>query len=116
MSAETKNMAQYQNGAFVGISHLFFIGDSNGNGFGDDFDTTGKNVKELPVAQDGGFTYNGGTPSIDHYKVHGIAGDWSSRMTPGETEIREGGADYTGRLCVIGAKIDEDGLAKLFGV
>ena len=87
MSAETKNMAQYQNGAFVGISHLFFVGDSNGNGFGDDFDTTGKNVKELPVAQDGGFTYNGGTPSIDHYKVHGIAGDWSSRMTPGETEI-----------------------------
>ena len=37
-------------------------------------------------------------------------------LTPGETEIREGGADYTGRLCVIGSKIDENGLAKLFGV
>ena len=37
-------------------------------------------------------------------------------LTPGEKEIREGGADYTGRLCVIGSKIDEDGLAKLFGV
>ena len=55
--------------------------------FGNKFDTTGKTVIELPVAQDGGFTYNGGTPNIDHYKVHGIAGDWTSRMTPGETEI-----------------------------
>ncbi len=37
-------------------------------------------------------------------------------MTPGESEIREGSADYTGRLCVIGSKIDEDALAGLFGV
>ena len=37
-------------------------------------------------------------------------------MTPGESEIREGSADYTGRLCVIGSKIDEDALAELFGV
>ena len=37
-------------------------------------------------------------------------------LTPGEVEIREGAADYTGRLCVIGANIDEDGLSKLFGV
>ncbi len=37
-------------------------------------------------------------------------------LTPGETEIREGAADYTGRLCVIGAEINEEGLAKLFGV
>ncbi len=37
-------------------------------------------------------------------------------LTPGESEIREGSADYTGRLCVIGAKIDEEALAKLFGV
>ncbi len=37
-------------------------------------------------------------------------------MTPGETQIREGSADYTGRLCVIGSKIDEDAIAQLFGV
>lgn len=37
-------------------------------------------------------------------------------LTPGETEIRDGGADYTGRLCVIGAQIKEDDLAGLFGV
>ena len=35
-------------------------------------------------------------------------------LVPGEFEIREGGADYTGRLCVIGAGLDEAGLAKLF--
>ena len=49
--------------------------------------------------------------------VCGDDGKWMHfDLTPGETEIREGAADYTGRLCVIGAKIDEDGLAKLFGV
>ena len=37
-------------------------------------------------------------------------------LTPGETQVREGSADYTGRLCVIGAKIDEEALTKLFGV
>lgn len=35
---------------------------------------------------------------------------------PDETDIREGLASYTGRLCVIGSKIDEDNLAVLFGV
>ena len=33
---------------------------------------------------------------------------------PGEAEVRTGGADVTGKLCVIGAKLDEDALAKLF--
>ena len=37
-------------------------------------------------------------------------------LTPEEFEIREGGADYTGRLCVIGSKLDEAGLKTLFGV
>lgn len=35
-------------------------------------------------------------------------------LVPGECEIRSGGADYTGRLCVIGAELDEAGLEKLF--
>lgn len=76
-------IASYQQDTFVGISHLWFVG----GGFGDKFDTTGKTITEIPVAEDGGFSYNGGTPSIEHYKVHGIAGDWTSRMTPGDTEI-----------------------------
>jgi len=37
-------------------------------------------------------------------------------LVPGEFEIREGGAEYTGRLCVIGAGLDEEKLAKLFAL
>ncbi len=37
-------------------------------------------------------------------------------MVPEETEIREGSPEYTGRLCVIGSKLNEDKLAELFGV
>ena len=35
---------------------------------------------------------------------------------PGEVDVREGGAAYTDRLCVIGAKINEKELTDLFGV
>ena len=35
-------------------------------------------------------------------------------LVPGEFEIREGAADYTGRLCVIGSDLDEGKLEKLF--
>ncbi|MBR2934585.1 MAG: GTP-binding protein [Oscillospiraceae bacterium] len=35
-------------------------------------------------------------------------------LVPGEFEIREGGAEYTGRLCVIGAGLNEEKLEKLF--
>ena len=37
-------------------------------------------------------------------------------MVPGETEIREGSPEYTGRLCVIGAQLKEDKLEELFGL
>lgn len=35
---------------------------------------------------------------------------------PEEHEVRTGPADYTGRLCVIGAELKEDRLAALFGL
>lgn len=35
---------------------------------------------------------------------------------PGEVNVRDGSPAYTGRLCVIGSKIDEQKLAELFGV
>ena len=35
---------------------------------------------------------------------------------PGEPDVREGVAGIIGRLCVIGASLDKDGLKKLFGV
>ena len=37
-------------------------------------------------------------------------------MVPEETEIREGAPEYTGRLCVIGSKLDEHALEELFGI
>ena len=35
---------------------------------------------------------------------------------PGAPDIRRGAADYTGRLCVIGAELDEERIASLFGL
>lgn len=37
-------------------------------------------------------------------------------LTPGEVEIRHGSADYTGRICVIGAQLKEHELAELFDI
>ena len=36
--------------------------------------------------------------------------DW----VPGEIDMRDGTADYTGRFCVIGANVDEKALRELF--
>ena len=35
---------------------------------------------------------------------------------PGESSLRSGSAAVTGKLCVIGAELDQFGIAKLFGV
>jgi len=35
---------------------------------------------------------------------------------PGESEIRRGSADYTGRLCVIGANLNKDAIRSLLGI
>lgn len=49
--------------------------------------------------------------------VAGKDGEWIYfDMVPGEHEVRHGAPEYTGRICVIGAEINEDGLAKLFGL
>ena len=48
-------------------------------------------------------------PSTDGQWIH-------FDYTPGEIEIRNGTAEVTGRLCVIGSKINEDAIQTLFGV
>ena len=49
--------------------------------------------------------------------VPSTTGEWLHfDLTPGEYEIRKGAADYTGRLCVIGSKINEAKLAEIFEV
>ena len=49
--------------------------------------------------------------------VPATEGDWIHfDYTPGEMDIRRGSAEVTGRLCVIGSRIDEENLKTLFGV
>ena len=44
-------------------------------------------------------------------------GSWINfDYVPEEHDVRTGTPDYTGRLCVIGAELKEDGLKALFGV
>ncbi len=46
-----------------------------------------------------------------------VEGGWIHfDFVPGEADIRMGSAAVIGKLCVIGAQLDEAGLAKLFGV
>ena len=47
--------------------------------------------------------------------VPATEGEWFHfDLVPGEYEIRRGSADYTGRLCVIGAELKEDDIKALF--
>ena len=49
--------------------------------------------------------------------VPGTDGQWIHfDFVPGEIDLRHGAAAVTGRLCVIGSKLDEQGVAQLFGV
>ncbi|MBP3919763.1 MAG: GTP-binding protein [Clostridia bacterium] len=49
--------------------------------------------------------------------LQAVDGSWMQfDLTPGEYEIREGSANYTGMICVIGTKLDEEKLAALFGL
>ena len=49
--------------------------------------------------------------------VAGKDGKWLHfDYNPGEPDVHEGAPSYTGRLCVIGSKLDKEELASLFGV
>ena len=49
--------------------------------------------------------------------VPAAEGEWFHfDLVPGEYEIRRGSADYTGRLCVIGAELREDQIKELFHI
>ena len=44
-------------------------------------------------------------------------GSWAYfDLVPGECEVRSGAPEYTGRFCVIGSDLKEDGLKELFGL
>ena len=47
--------------------------------------------------------------------VEGTDGRWIHfDYVPGEPDVRTGSAEITGRLCVIGSKLEEDAIRKLF--
>ena len=48
-------------------------------------------------------------PAVDGTWIH-------FDYVPEECNVRTGSADITGKLCVIGSKLDEAGVAALFGV
>ena len=49
--------------------------------------------------------------------VPNVEGGWIHfDMVPGEFDVRNGSADYTGRLCVIGSGLKEDQLPGVFGL
>ncbi len=49
--------------------------------------------------------------------LEGTDGRWMYfDMVPGETEVRDGEPDVSGRFCVIGSELKEDKLAELFGI
>lgn len=49
--------------------------------------------------------------------VAGADGEWIYfDMVPEEHEVRTGAPEYTGRICVIGAELNEEKLAELFGL
>ena len=70
-------------GVFTGISELHVIA----GGFGTGFTLGSGSLVEVPVAEDGGFSYNGGTPSVERYRIHGMSAPWASKMTPGDAEV-----------------------------
>ena len=49
--------------------------------------------------------------------IAGVDGSWIYfDLVPGEYELREGSPEYTGRLCVIGTKLEEEKLKELFEI
>ena len=75
---------------------------------------TGSQVKEALTGLDSGsygiiLRAKGIVPAEDGKWIH-------FDFVPGEENVRFGTADVTGKLCVIGSKLDEEGLACLFGV
>ncbi len=49
--------------------------------------------------------------------VAGEDGNWIHfDYVPGEADVRTGAADVTGKLCIIGSKVDKDALKVLFGL
>lgn len=88
-----KTKSQLQAHVLTGISSLFamkggFVTAAAGegeSGYTATLDET--KMCEFPCSEDSGFSYNEGTPTTDGFKIHGLGVFWTSKMTPGDTEI-----------------------------
>lgn len=81
-----KTKSEMQENVFSGISAVYAVkgGITTTGGAATIKDT---DVVELPVSEESGFNFNGGTPSVSHFRVHGLQTDWASTFTPGDGEL-----------------------------
>ena len=70
-------------GVFTGINELHVVAGGFASGF---TLASGATLVEVPVAEDSGFSYTGGTPSVERYRIHGLSTPWAAKMTPGDAE------------------------------
>lgn len=84
MAITRKNSMQEH--VFDGISAVYAVAD----GFTKAEDATSYDLDgavELPVSESGGVNIDGGTPSTNNFRVHGLTAPWTSHMTPGDVEL-----------------------------
>lgn len=81
-----KTKSELQESVFSGISAVYMVkgGITTAAASATINDS---DVVEAPVSEDSGFTFNGGTPSISHFRIHGLQSDWASKFTPGDGEL-----------------------------
>lgn len=84
--------SQMNAAVFSGISAVYAIKGgfvTSGSGGVTECDLTGSSVKlvELPVSDESGFSFTGGEPTINHFKVKGLNTDWASTFTAGDGSI-----------------------------
>lgn len=84
MAIKTKTAMQAY--VFNGISAVYAVknGITTTNGAAT---ISADDVVELPVSEDSGFNFNGGEPTVNHFRVHGLQADWASSFTPGDGEL-----------------------------
>lgn len=71
------------NGVFSGINEMHVVKGGFAAGF---TLASGSSLVEVPVAEESGFTYTGGTPSTERYRIHGLSAPWAIKTTPGDAE------------------------------
>lgn len=92
--AATITKASAQEKTFVGLSGVYAvlggIPDSGAISETESMPAGGwvtGNCIQVPVRRDGGFTYTGGTPSVERFNIHGMMGAYTARITPGDSEV-----------------------------